>query len=172
MQPQIISFDKIEGAHNADLEAAGKRLDRSATYKDLSTVIVCPTRGVIPARVVESWMQLYRPMNNKVYGPIFIQGAEVGEAYNAAVAAATAKESGTAAELKKAQAAEAAARAALEAAKRALDATSNAAKDAAARSAKAAADVDRFKALIAELEKAKNTESKVAEALTAIAAGN
>ena len=32
--------------------------------------------------------------------------------------------------------------------------------------------MDRFKALIAELEKAKITESKVAEALTAIAAGN
>ena len=46
-----------------------------------------------------------------------------------------------------------------------------ASRRAAARSAKAAADVDKFKALIAELEKAKNTESKVAEALLAIAAG-
>ena len=60
--------------------------------------------------------------------------------------------------------------AALEAARRQLDSTANAAKAAAARSAKAAADVEKFKALIAELEKAKNTESKVAEALLVIAA--
>lgn len=82
MDPVIIV---PEGINNADIKKAQDRLRKGGQYHDLSTVIVCPTRGVIPARVVESWMQLMRPMNNKVYGPIFVQGAEVGAAYETAV---------------------------------------------------------------------------------------
>ena len=74
-----------EGIHNSDIKKAQERLRKGGQYQDLSTVIICPTRGVIPARVVESWMNLMRPMNNKVYGPIFIAGAEVGAAYETAV---------------------------------------------------------------------------------------
>jgi hypothetical protein len=68
MEPTIIV---PEGINNADIKKAQDRLKQGGQYKDLSTVIVCPTRGVIPARVVESWMNLMKPMNNKVYGPIF-----------------------------------------------------------------------------------------------------
>lgn len=70
------------GFHNKDLDVSAKRLEKNKTYKDLSTIIICPTRGQIPARVVQSWMGLLRPMNQKVIGPIFAIGMEVGDAYN------------------------------------------------------------------------------------------
>lgn len=70
------------GVHNKDLDTSVARLEKSKSYKDLSTIIICPTRGQIPARVVQSWMSLMRPMNQKVIGPIFAIGMEVGQAYN------------------------------------------------------------------------------------------
>lgn len=79
-KPQIILPDV--GVHNRQLQEARGRLKKSKTYQDLSTVIVCPTRGNIHARVVQSWMGLIRPMNQKVIGPLFAIGMEVGEAYN------------------------------------------------------------------------------------------
>lgn len=70
------------GHHNTvDSDA---RLKRSRSYKDLSTVIVIPTRGMIPARVVESWWGLMTPMNQPSTR-LVVRGMEVGEAYNAAV---------------------------------------------------------------------------------------
>lgn len=83
MKPQIIMPDT--GRHNADLAAATARLTQAQSYRDLSTVIVCPTRGTLYPRVVSSWFALMRPMNQKVLGPIFLSGMEVGEAYNAGV---------------------------------------------------------------------------------------
>jgi hypothetical protein len=73
------------GVHNKDLDSSVDRLEKSKSYRDLSTIIICPTRGQIPARVVQSWMGLMRPMNQKVIGPLFISGMEVGQAYNAAI---------------------------------------------------------------------------------------
>lgn len=70
------------GIHNRDLDESNSRLDKSKSYQDLSTIIVCPTRGVIPARVVQSWLGMLRPMNQKIIGPLFAVGMEVGEAYN------------------------------------------------------------------------------------------
>lgn len=70
------------GVHNKDLDVSIDRLEKSKSYRDLSTIIICPTRGQIPARVVQSWMGLMRPMNQKVIGPIFAIGMEVGAAYN------------------------------------------------------------------------------------------
>lgn len=80
MEPKIYAPDV--GVHNRDIDSSIERLDRSRSYKDLSTIIICPTRGVIPARVVQSWMGLMRPMNQKVIGPIFAIGMEVGAAYS------------------------------------------------------------------------------------------
>ena len=77
---QIVTIDS--GRHNADLQATSERLSRSKTYKDLSTIIICPTRGMIHAKIVQSWMSLIRPMNQKVIGPLFAIGLEVGDAYN------------------------------------------------------------------------------------------
>jgi hypothetical protein len=73
------------GYHNKDLDTSVDRLMKSKSYRDLSTIIICPTRGQIPARVVQSWLGLMRPMNQKVIGPIFAIGMEVGQAYNSLI---------------------------------------------------------------------------------------
>ena len=81
MQPQIVVPD-YSGYHNKDVDESADRLEKSRSYKDLSTIIICPTRGQIPAKVVQSWLGLMKPMNQKVIGPLFAIGMEVGEAYN------------------------------------------------------------------------------------------
>lgn len=67
-----------------------------STYKDSSTVIIIPTRskfkteegqevrGLIPARVVQSWQSLIAPMNQK-RAIFFASGHEVGRAYDAMI---------------------------------------------------------------------------------------
>lgn len=71
-----------EGKNNKELKDSIARLERMKPYEDLSTIIVVPTRGEIPAQVVEAWMHLMRPVNQLMRGPMFIIGKEVGEAYN------------------------------------------------------------------------------------------
>lgn len=71
------------GYHNRDLDNSIKRLQRGNTYANLSTVWLTPTRGVIKAKVISSWMALQKPMNQPFYGPIFLENMEVGEAYQA-----------------------------------------------------------------------------------------
>lgn len=83
IKPQIVVQD-YEGQHNKNLNQSQDRLIQGNTYKDISTVCVVPTRGVIPAKVVQSWMGLMSPMNQK-FMRIFIIGMEVGEAYNSAI---------------------------------------------------------------------------------------
>lgn len=68
------------GFHNQDAHAIA-RLRKAGTYKDLSTVIICPTLGKIHCRIVAPWLGLIKPMNQKVLGPLFVQGLEVGAAY-------------------------------------------------------------------------------------------
>jgi hypothetical protein len=87
VKPQIILPSNVEGRHNSDLENALSRLEAGQTARDLSTVIVVPTRGgkSISPRWVNSLMNLMRPMNQQVVGPIFMSGMEVGVAYNQAV---------------------------------------------------------------------------------------
>jgi hypothetical protein len=84
MKPQIVIENISGGFHNADLEQSISRLEKSKTYRDLSTICIVPTRGVIPAKVVQSWMALITPMNQK-FTRLFIIGMEVGEAYNSAI---------------------------------------------------------------------------------------
>lgn len=84
MIPQIVVPD-YRGYNNQNPEATTTRLEKSKSYRDLSTIIICPTRGVITAKVVQSWMGLMRPMNQKVIGPLFAIGMEVGEAYNSMI---------------------------------------------------------------------------------------
>lgn len=83
-KPAII-IESTVGRHNAN-PGTRDRLIKGSSYKDLSTVCVVPTRGVIPARVVQSWMGLMAPMNNR-FTRVFVEGMEVGEAYNHAVEA-------------------------------------------------------------------------------------
>ncbi len=83
-EPTIIIGSTDEGLHNKNRAYTRERLKQGKAYKDLSTIIVIPTRGSIPARVVESWWNLMSPMNNKLIR-MFISGMEVGDAYNTAV---------------------------------------------------------------------------------------
>lgn len=84
MKPQIIvDTQGAEGSHNLSMDSIS-RLQQARTYKDLSTVCVVPTRGVIPARVVQYWFNLMQPMNQK-FMRVFVIGLEVGDAYNSAV---------------------------------------------------------------------------------------
>lgn len=84
MKPQIVVPDGA-GFHNQDIQRSQERLLQAKSYRDLSTIIICPTRGLISAKVVQSWMALMRPMNQKVIGPLFAIGMEVGEAYNSMI---------------------------------------------------------------------------------------
>lgn len=74
----------LEGVHNHDAKRTQDRLKRSGAYKDLSTICVIPSRRGIDPRVVECWMNLLSPMNQK-FIRMFVKGYEVGEAYERAV---------------------------------------------------------------------------------------
>jgi hypothetical protein len=84
MEPKIVgeNIQDTVGKHNSDLDKSIERIDKSMMYEDLSTIIVCPTRGLFPTRVVQSWMKLMRPMNQLVAGPIFAEAMKVDDAYN------------------------------------------------------------------------------------------
>lgn len=79
-EPRILLTDNV-GVNNANLEESIKRVEKSKMYEDQSTIIICPTRGVFPTRVVQSWMKLMKPMNQQVAGPIFAEAMKVDEAY-------------------------------------------------------------------------------------------
>jgi len=88
MEPQIIlpyEDEEFSGAHNKKLKDSIERVSRSNMYEDLSTIIICPTRGMFPTRVVQSWMKLQKPLNQKVFGPIFAEHMRVDTAYNALI---------------------------------------------------------------------------------------
>jgi len=86
MKPQIIEDNSEDiGAHNNNLEKSIVRIDKSNMYRDLSTVIICPTRGMFPTRVVQSWMKLQKPLSQNVYGPIFAEAMKVDAAYNSLI---------------------------------------------------------------------------------------
>ncbi len=74
----------LVGRNNANLEVARDRLIRGQSYKDLSTICVIPTLGAVFSKVVQTWMNLATPMNQK-FLRMFIEDMEVGDAYNHAV---------------------------------------------------------------------------------------
>jgi len=86
MKPEIV-LPYQPGVQNSDLKQANARLSKSKSYRDLSTVIVTPTRGgrSLCPRFVANLSGLMRPMNQQVYGPVFMSGMEVGQAFNSAV---------------------------------------------------------------------------------------
>lgn len=81
--PQIISSYE-GGVHNANLEKTVSRLAKSASYKDLSTIMIVPAFGSIPTRVVASWLSMYTSPNQK-FVRLFAVGQEVGEAYSVCI---------------------------------------------------------------------------------------
>lgn len=84
MEPRIITDNSV-GKNNEDLEKAVQRVKDSKMYEDLSTIIICPTRGTFPTRVVQSWMKLLKPLNQPVAGPIFAESMQVDAAYNSLI---------------------------------------------------------------------------------------
>lgn len=86
MKPEII-LPYQPGKQNDDLVKANQRLSDSGSYKDLSTVILIPTRGgrSLCPRFVSSVISLMRPMNQLCFGPIFMSGMEVGKAFNSGI---------------------------------------------------------------------------------------
>jgi len=84
MEPRILVGESV-GKHNEDLDKAVERVDKSKMYQDQSTIIICPTRGMFPTRVVQSWMKLLKPMNQVVAGPIFAESMQVDSAYNSLI---------------------------------------------------------------------------------------
>lgn len=63
-----LGFERVEMLHGS-------------TYRDASTVVLVPTRGMISHRVVSAWQGLIAPMNQK-RAMLFASGDEVGIAYN------------------------------------------------------------------------------------------
>lgn len=56
-------------------------LHHGSTYRDTSTIVIVPTRGMIHHRVVTAWQNLIAPMNQK-RAFLFVSGDEVGKAYD------------------------------------------------------------------------------------------
>ena len=81
IDPHILVFDRQGGYHNDNIKDSIIRVDKSKMYKNLSTIIICPTLGMIHARVVQAMGMLLRPMNQAIVGPYFAVGMEVGKAY-------------------------------------------------------------------------------------------
>lgn len=77
---EMLSMSEVTGA----LEGRGFEQIKTisgTSYKDSSTVIICPTRGMIHHKVVAAWQGLMAPMNQK-RAFLFCAGDEVGQAYN------------------------------------------------------------------------------------------
>lgn len=77
-KPQIV-VENWEGANNSPEHY--QKFKQMGQYRDLSTIWITPTRGVIPAKVVLNWMSLMMPPNQPVVKSFAIQ-QEVGHAYN------------------------------------------------------------------------------------------
>lgn len=76
-KPQIITESNI-GWHNQQPEADKQK--RNA-YKDLSTICIVPCLNTIASKVVQNWLGLMQPMNQK-FTRIFVMNMEVGKAYS------------------------------------------------------------------------------------------
>lgn len=83
-QQQVISADF--GKHNANLDAALKRVQHENAWKNLSCIQIVPCGKSLSTRVVASWMNLYSPPNNKFFR-MWPEQTEVGAAYSASIEA-------------------------------------------------------------------------------------
>ncbi len=86
MQQPIILSSYDGGKLGANLDEAVSRIEASAQYKDLSTVIIVPALASVPTKVVASWLNLIMPPNQKI-ARLFAVGMEVGEAYSRTIQA-------------------------------------------------------------------------------------
>jgi len=77
-----IFIENYEGKNNAPERY--QEWNRLGLYRNLATVLVCPTRGTCFTRVAFSWMNLMGGFNAPL-AKMCIEGYEVGEAYNQAL---------------------------------------------------------------------------------------
>ncbi len=86
MKPEII-IPYQPGVQNSDLKKANSRLTVSRSYKDLSTIILTPTRGgrSLCPHFVSAVAGMMRPMNQPCFGPVYLSGMEVGDAFNSGI---------------------------------------------------------------------------------------
>lgn len=75
-----------EGFYNERYAEHHDKWIKGNTYRDLSTVILIVTKGMIPARVVQAWMSLIHPPNQRTQR-VVIEGHEVGVGYNEGIKA-------------------------------------------------------------------------------------
>ena len=81
----FMSHEDNVGYHNSgNVEYKMRRTETLEEYQDLSTIIVVPTRGgaSISSRWISCYQDLIKPVNQKILGPMFAVGLEVGAAYN------------------------------------------------------------------------------------------
>ena len=76
-KPQIVTEPNI-GWHNKQSEESKQKRN---SYKDLSSICIVPCLNSIPSKVVQNWMGLMSPTNQK-FTRIFVMNMEVGKAYS------------------------------------------------------------------------------------------
>lgn len=76
-KPQIL-VPEIQGYHNSQPEAIKQKKN---AYQDQSTILIVPCLDKIASKVVQNWMHMMAPMNQK-FTRIFAMNMEVGKAYS------------------------------------------------------------------------------------------
>lgn len=73
------------GSHRKDTAKwRPTKLEMDGLWRDLSTVMIVPTAGVTPTRVIDSWLSMIVPPNQK-FARHYLGLMEVGAAYNMAI---------------------------------------------------------------------------------------
>lgn len=83
VKPTINLPPNYWGYHNNNPETED-RLEKSKTYKDLSTICIVPCVGPIAPKIVQSWRGLLTAMNQRFF-MIMTENMEVGAAYTEAI---------------------------------------------------------------------------------------
>lgn len=76
-KPQIVVQENL-GYHNRTPEEIKQKKN---AYRDQSTIMIVPCMDYIPSKVVQNWMSIVSPMNQK-FTRIFVMNMEVGAAYS------------------------------------------------------------------------------------------
>ena len=80
-KPQIVIADNLTGYHNNTPEDVKQKKN---AYRDQSTIMIVPCLDSIASKVVQNWMGLMSPMNQK-FTRIFAMNMEVGAAYSSTI---------------------------------------------------------------------------------------
>lgn len=76
-KPQIVIQENL-GYHNRTPEEIKQKKN---AYRDQSTIMIVPCMDYIPSKVVQNWLGIMSPMNQK-FTRIFVMNMEVGAAYS------------------------------------------------------------------------------------------